>query len=875
MKVYENMLYVWGCLIGLTAFLNGGKDQGKLPIEYASPKLFWNQSEEVIPPPEKNSKEFLSQPTTLAFTENKGQFPEGDQVKFLLKTDNVKCYLRKDGLTYSWAKKNASEALTLETKEKEELVNDHALEVEVLQMNWLGANENLTIETKRPIREIKHFYNVKDGEGVVGVRSFQEITYKNVYELIDVVIYILDDELKYDFIVHPGGNVSDIKLAYEGHENMSLSNQGELTVVSSLGEIEEGKPFTYQSVSGKRVPISSHYRLKDGVVQFETESFDPSLPLVIDPTLKWASYYGNQHSEIGFDVYTDSRGNVYMCGVTDDYSFDFATFGTHSTSFYGIEDAFLVKFDPSGNRLWCTYYGGHKEDRGLAVCTDPSNNVFMAGYTHSYYGIAENGHDNTYNVSEDIDGTRFDRDAFLVKFDPDGKRVWGTYYGGEDYDGTHTRAEEGRAVCSDMDGNIFLAGFTSSEQHIAHNGHDNTFGGKKDMLLVKFTNNGTRLWATYYGNEEEDIANSVATDPWGNVYLAGYTESTGLAYYGHDNSYSEDQDGLLVRFDADGNRFWATYYGDQGIDQAHSLAVYGGVVYMAGITSSSKFIAHNGHDNTYNGGMDAFLVKFNFFGWREWGTYYGGANDESFLSWGEYQKTSDVCVSKWGDIYLTGPTRSDTKIATNNGYDPTYNGGEDGFIARFLADGSRQWGSYYGGDRHDRIYGCITDVSADVYIVGRTISESGIAHQGFDNDFDDSTSPVYSDAFIAKFAPYSVGDPNDDGPGDYKDPKKRDFTSDSGLKKGVNMELSEDSGFGTFELYPNPAINQVNISHPQALDQSFQLRMMDMQGRELLNKTIDPESVQTQLDISQYTPGWYLLTLESAESKETRKLIIK
>lgn len=105
-----------------------------------------------------------------------------------------------------------------------------------------------------------------------------------------------------------------------------------------------------------------------------------------------------------------------------------------------------------------------------------------------------------------------------------------------------------------------------------------------------------RLWATYYGGTNEDKGYNIATDIEGNVYLAGYTENTsGISSGGFQNIYGGgNYDAFLVKFDDDGNRLWATYYGGTGYEEARSVATdISGNVYLTGITDSQAAISSN------------------------------------------------------------------------------------------------------------------------------------------------------------------------------------------------------------------------------------------------------------------------------------------
>jgi hypothetical protein len=229
--------------------------------------------------------------------------------------------------------------------------------------------------------------------------------------------------------------------------------------------------------------------------------------------------------------------------------------------------------------------------------SDLSGNVFLAGFTDSGAGISSGGHQTSFGGGS--------YDAYLVKFNSSGIRQWGSYYGGSDSD-------DGTSCCIDASGNLYLAGTTASTLNIASSGYQNTLGGVNDAFLVKFNSSGTRLWGTYYGGTNYGNGSSCSTDASGNVYLAGHTASTGsIASGGYQNTLAGSDDAFLVKFNGSGVRQWGTYYGGTNYDYSTSCCVNtSGNVYLAGYTESNSSIASGGHQNTFGGGSyDAFLVK--------------------------------------------------------------------------------------------------------------------------------------------------------------------------------------------------------------------------------------------------------------------------
>jgi hypothetical protein len=314
----------------------------------------------------------------------------------------------------------------------------------------------------------------------------------------------------------------------------------------------------------------------------------------------WATYYGGGHLDDGFHCTTDTLNYVYLTGVTR--SETGIAFNGHLNESPGSDNdnGFVVKFDSLGNRIWATYYGGAGLDNAQAVAVDLSGNVYVAGSTLSFDGIAADGHQNSHG------GGTFD--AYLVKFDSVGTRQWATYFGGPGLD-------QGWGCAVDHQGGVYLAGLTASTSSIAYNGHQGIHGGGgMDGFLVKFDSSGTRSWATYYGGDLADEAYACATDPYGDVFLAGLSQSsTGIASGGHQNENASPgtADAFLAKFDGAGLRLWGTYYGGTASDAGFSCASDGlGSVYLAGLTNSATGISDEGHQNEPGGLADAFLAKF-------------------------------------------------------------------------------------------------------------------------------------------------------------------------------------------------------------------------------------------------------------------------
>jgi hypothetical protein len=546
----------------------------------------------------------------------------------------------------------------------------------------------------------------------------------------------------------------------------------------------------------------------------------------------WGTYYTGtgqvwpNGEDRGQACITDAAGNVYMVGTTNSNS-DIATVGAHQTICAGGDtiggfsgtDAFLVKFNSSGVRQWATYYGGSEWDYGTSCAIDASGNVYMIGTTSSISGIATAGaHETTVN------------DGFLVKFNSSGVRQWGTYFEGN-----------GNACATDASGNVYIVGLTNSTSGIATAGaHQTVMSGSGDAFLVKFNSSGVRQWGTYFGGpfnggSANETGISCATDASGNIYMVGKTPSTsGIATVGAHQTAGGTQffDAFLVKFNSTGVIQWGTYYDGLGDTQPNSCATdASGNVYMAGqvfqeLLPDSGISTPGAHQTTYGGGFtDAFLVKFDPNGVRQWGTYYGGSSVEEGTS---------CAIDHSGNVYMAGHTGSTTGIATAGAHQTVFGGGGlDGFLVCFNSSGVRQSGTYYG---EGFVSGCASDASGNVYMAGITQSSSGIATAGAHQTANGNSG--YNDAFLVKFSGISVG-----------------------INETINDKL--------FTIYPNPSQSIVNVQADAKLIGSA-YSIHDNTGKVVLSGTINSENIS--VDLGNLAAGIYLFNV-GENVKQTFKVI--
>lgn len=313
---------------------------------------------------------------------------------------------------------------------------------------------------------------------------------------------------------------------------------------------------------------------------------------------QWASYYKSSDAILG--IATDNSSNILFTGWTQSTT-GIATSGAQQQSIGGGQDAYVAKFNSTGGLQWGTYLGGINGDYSGGIKTDAFGNSYVVGWTSSGTNISTVG-----ALQQNIGGGQ---DGFIVKYNSNGIRQWGTYLGGSGF-------EQLQTITLDLSGNIIVAGLADDSTNVVTNGAYQTIcGGNMDAVVVKVDPTGNNiLWGTYLGGAGLDQVMGLTTDLLGNILICGNTTSTSNisvqgAYqmnYGGGNN-----DGFVSKFNSGGNLIWSSYYGGANDENCEGI-VANNSIYLAGFSASLNAISTpNSYQQTYAGGdHDAFLIKF-------------------------------------------------------------------------------------------------------------------------------------------------------------------------------------------------------------------------------------------------------------------------
>lgn len=424
-------------------------------------------------------------------------------------------------------------------------VRSHAYDV-----NFINTG-NPTIAGEKPLPSINNYFIGNDPSKWAGdCKIYQAITYKNMYPNVDVRYYTNNGHLKYDIIVHPGASISNIKMMYEGVDGLSIKNE-QLIVKTSVGEMKELAPYSYQVVNGLRKEIPSRFKVSGNLVQFELGEFAKDAILVIDPTLIFSTFTGSTADNWGYTATYGSDGSFYSGGIVRNGNGFPTSPGAFQTTYQGGSDdeegiggfdIGIMKFSPNGtNRMYATYLGGSSNEQPHSLVVDAAGNLVVAGRTAS----------SNFPITNPAFNGGGQYDIFLTKLNANGTALIGSRkIGGPQNDGVNIRAkyagvsgsesirrnygDDARSeVILDQAGNIVLASNTKSGSSfpVTANAFQRTpGGGPQDGVIIKTTPDlNTILFSSFIGGTGNDAAFVLAVNPINNnIYIGGNTDADGL-----------------------------------------------------------------------------------------------------------------------------------------------------------------------------------------------------------------------------------------------------------------------------------------------------------------------------------------------------------
>jgi hypothetical protein len=400
-------------------------------------------------------------------------------------------------------------------------------EIRTLSIRFVGGNPQAAMTGLDPSSGKINYILGNDPAGWrTEIPAFDRVCVAELYPGVDLVYYGNERKLEYDLTVAPGADPDAISLRVSGADRIELDAQGDLVLSVGGAQLRQHKPILHQVIGGARKEVTGGYRLKDPqTVAFEVGRYDPQWPLVIDPVLSYASYFGGSGNTTAWDVALDGMGNVYVAGET--LSAGLATTNAFQPNYAGDftgygGDAFVAKFDNTcSNLIYMTYLGGSGYDAATAIAVDTNGCAYVTGVTDSPDFPVTNA---IRSVLTGIPSPTFGLlpfDAFVSKLNANGSAlVYSTYVGGDGDD-------EGIAIAVDTNRCAYITGLTDSTNFPTTNALQTTLAGGWNAFVAKLDPAGTNfVYSTYLGGTSADQGYGIAVDALSQAWITGVTDST-------------------------------------------------------------------------------------------------------------------------------------------------------------------------------------------------------------------------------------------------------------------------------------------------------------------------------------------------------------
>lgn len=391
--------------------------------------------------------------------------------------------------------------------------------------------------------------------------------------------------------------------------------------------------------------------------------------------------------------------------------------GEHTNS--GAQDAFVLSFDKSGRQLGVVQYGSNGDDTAHSMALDDEGNLYVGGWTGGALpGQSRSGVNDAYvlRMSATLD-------TALVELDVPG-RIWTRQFG------THTNDFAGDAWV-DGAGNVTVAGWSSDAFP-----NQRFEGGEYDGFLRKYAEDGSELWTRQFGTNQLDLASGVTADSAGNLYVVGQVGGDIS-----DETNSGDRDAFVRKYDPDGTELWTRLLGSAGVDVGSAITIDGADnLYVAGWAEGSL------PSQRLVGRGDAFVARYDGQGNLLWVRQFGTDGADEVLG---------VQADRAGNVYVAGYVTGALPGQTDQG-------GRDGFVRGYDPDGTELWTRQFGTSADDLVLALAIDRAGNVYLVGNAgaalpgQSGSG-ATDAFVRRYDSSGNEVWTRQFGTEGADQGLG----------------------------------------------------------------------------------------------------------------------
>ncbi len=463
------------------------------------------------------------------FIPNQGQWESHIDFKVRMKAMDV--FLEDATWTFNLFDIDKFEVLHHKTVEGKE-IKDDKIDAFAYRVHFVGADFSRVSQSEKSSFYNNYFLGQDRSKWASKVYGYGEVYYSNIWNKIDLKIYFDEqNNIKYDFVLHPGSDYRDIQLEYEGAECQSLID-GNIEVSASLFDIVEQAPYSYVENSQKEIP--SKYILNGNRLTFDLAKQPKNKTIIIDPTLIASTASGSTASCYGHSATYDYDENIFTGAIC--FGIGYPTLiGAYQTSYGGGgTDIAISKLNPTGtNLIWASYIGGSQGDYPHSLICNNDNEIIVYGSTNStdypvgigaIQSIYGGGNSDICVTKLSQNGTTLEGSTYLGGSDTDGRLVGGangSMYGHDNY--------KGEVYCNDL-GEIYVSSTSGSTNFPVTTGaYQTTMQGTGDAVVCILNEDlTTNIASTFFGGNSGELGLGIKIKSTNEVVVTGNTESTDL-----------------------------------------------------------------------------------------------------------------------------------------------------------------------------------------------------------------------------------------------------------------------------------------------------------------------------------------------------------
>ena len=411
-----------------------------------------------------------------------------------------------------------------------------------------------------------------------------------------------------------------------------------------------------------------------------------------DGEIKWTKSIEGTDDESIYSAVQTSDGGYIAVGTFNSEKIQIDGYALSNNSrkeynpyygtYYYLYDAMIIKYNEKGDVEWAENIGGSNDESIDSIIKTSNEEYIMSG--------------NFYSDGIQLGDFKFTgTGGMIIKLE--NKELGNPVVTNAEGIGAN-KEDEILSVSKTSDGGYIAGGYFQGSQikvgeYTLTNNISST--SSSNGLIIKYNSEREVEWATNVGGSGSNEIKSIVETSDGGYMAVGTFYST-IDVGGYTLTSKGSTDGMVIKYNADGEVEWATNVGGTDGDHIYSVVSTsdGGTIVGGDFAGSEiqveEYTLINQSTAIYNN--DGLIIKYDRYGDVEWTTSVGGSYREQITS---------VTSTDDGGVIAVGYFNSD-EIQIGD-YTLNNNGGQDGFIVKYNNKGKVEWAQNIGGSNNDYI----------------------------------------------------------------------------------------------------------------------------------------------------------------------------